>query len=294
MAARKQKAKGFSKFLDLIGLVDTQENNGRDDSYDSDFDSGRTRSRSTVKRDRSENEFYDEPRVTRTQPRRDRSAQNVSFDNDTFDADEGWNDSDSYERPEYGARTQQRAQGGTRPSSGKYGGAQSARNSTRHDASPQQGSSANQRRANAYQRDGGYQSGNSYQAGGYRVNYSGYNSASRQNDSDNSSYYGNRQPQEQSQAGGQRHQTAIFKIHSVDECKGVILALIDKKSVLLNMDELDSLQAQRTLDTMSGATFAIGAKLSRASDRTWLITPSTVEVDDGQNEMGGSYGSRYM
>ena len=48
------------------------------------------------------------------------------------------------------------------------------------------------------------------------------------------------------------------------------------------------------MDTMSGATFAIGATLSRASDRTWLITPSTVEVADSQAEAGGSYGGRYM
>ena len=74
------------------------------------------------------------------------------------------------------------------------------------------------------------------------------------------------------------------------------MALIEKKSVLLNLDELDSLQAQRTLDTMSGATFAIGARLSRASDRTWLITPSTVDVNDKQNDSvgeGAKYSGRY-
>ena len=46
-------------------------------------------------------------------------------------------------------------------------------------------------------------------------------------------------------------------------------------------------QAQRALDTMSGATYAIGATLSRASDRTWLITPSNVEVERSSMDADG-------
>ncbi|MBO4886167.1 MAG: cell division protein SepF, partial [Clostridia bacterium] len=80
-------------------------------------------------------------------------------------------------------------------------------------------------------------------------------------------------------AGYQRHQTIIFRLRSVDECKDVILSLIDRKSVLMSLEALDSVQAQRALDTMSGAAYAIGAALSRASDKTWLITPSNVEVE---------------
>ena len=83
-------------------------------------------------------------------------------------------------------------------------------------------------------------------------------------------------------SGYQRHQTVIFQLQSVDECKDVILALIDRKSVLLNLDRLDMDLAQRAVDTMCGATFAIGATLSRASDRTWLITPSNVDVASAQ------------
>jgi len=169
----------------------------------------------------------------------------------------------------------------------------------------QRSSNAGSRTSNRYETGaesegyykGGYQE---YQQNSYRSNSaysSAYGTNSRRYESDAAYSYASEQKDADMTAGQQRHQTVIFKLHSVDECKGVIMALIEKKSVLLNLDELDSLQAQRTLDTMSGATFAIGARLSRASDRTWLITPSTVDVNDKQNDTaansGAAYGSRY-
>jgi len=45
---------------------------------------------------------------------------------------------------------------------------------------------------------------------------------------------------------------------------------------------------------MSGATYAIGAKMNRASERSWLITPSTVEIDEGvQPQENNGFGMQY-
>ena len=82
----------------------------------------------------------------------------------------------------------------------------------------------------------------------------------------------------------QRHQTVIFTLRAVDDCKDVIVALVDKKSVLLNLEKLDAVSAQRVVDMMAGATFAIDAGMSSAGNRTWLITPSTVDVERSTNE----------
>ncbi len=285
--ARKQKAKGFNRFLDLIGLVDTD--NGREDDFDADFDTSRVRGRSGSKSAQNLNDdFSDEPRMARAQSRRDRTSasnQAPSGSNSRFDAEEGWGEASA--RPEYSSRTQQRTQNSARSSrygsEQRYGTGSHAQRSSRYEAP-----STNE---DSYYRSGSYES--SYRSG---AQYGSYGSSSRR--ADESAYSAASVPERSSQqygaAGNQRHQTVIFKLHSVDECRGVILALIDKKSVLLNLDELDSLQAQRTLDTMSGATFAIGATLSRASDRTWLITPSTVDVADSQVDTSASYGGRYM
>ncbi|MBR0464478.1 MAG: cell division protein SepF [Clostridia bacterium] len=87
----------------------------------------------------------------------------------------------------------------------------------------------------------------------------------------------------------QRHQTVIFTLRMVDECKDVIVALVDRKSVLLNLEKLDAVSAQRVVDMMAGATFAIDASMSSAGNRTWLITPSTVDVERSSSDDGGRY-----
>lgn len=84
-----------------------------------------------------------------------------------------------------------------------------------------------------------------------------------------------------------RHQMVVYDLHTVNECKDVILALLAKKSVLVNLVAMNQETAQRALDTLSGATFAISAKISRASDTTWLFTPSNVEVASLHGEEPG-------
>ena len=46
------------------------------------------------------------------------------------------------------------------------------------------------------------------------------------------------------------------------------------------MDQLDDATTQRAVDTLSGAAFALRAKIRRAADRTYLIAPSTVDVSE--------------
>ena len=46
------------------------------------------------------------------------------------------------------------------------------------------------------------------------------------------------------------------------------------------MDDLDVKLMQRAVDTLSGAVFALHATIRKASDRTYLIAPSSVEVNE--------------
>ncbi len=94
---------------------------------------------------------------------------------------------------------------------------------------------------------------------------------------------------DQPQPAGYRHQMVVYDLHTVNECKDVILALLARKSVLVNLVNMDRNTAQRALDTLSGATFAINAKISPASDNTWLFTPSNVEVASQHGEGADRY-----
>ena len=46
------------------------------------------------------------------------------------------------------------------------------------------------------------------------------------------------------------------------------------------MDDLDAATMQRAVDTLSGAVFALHATIRKASDRTYLIAPNGVEVNE--------------
>jgi len=75
-----------------------------------------------------------------------------------------------------------------------------------------------------------------------------------------------------------RHQTVIYYLHALEECREVIIDLIDSKTVLLNLEEMDERTIQRAIDTLCGAAFALNATLRKASDKTYLIAPTNVEV----------------
>jgi FtsZ-interacting cell division protein YlmF len=74
--------------------------------------------------------------------------------------------------------------------------------------------------------------------------------------------------------------TVMFSIMSLEECCEVIDSLIGGNIVLLTLDALDAKLTQRAVDTLSGAVFALHATIRKASDKTYLIAPRTVEVNE--------------
>ena len=77
-----------------------------------------------------------------------------------------------------------------------------------------------------------------------------------------------------------RQRTVMFSLHSLEDCCDVIDNLILSNTVVLTMDELDARLMQRAVDTLSGAVFALHATIRKASERTYLIAPSGVEVNE--------------
>lgn len=81
--------------------------------------------------------------------------------------------------------------------------------------------------------------------------------------------------------------TVMYNLKSLEECSEVVDSLIANNIVVLMLDQLDDRMTQRAVDTLSGAAFALHATIRKASDRTYLIAPRTVEVNDP-----GYYGRR--
>lgn len=78
----------------------------------------------------------------------------------------------------------------------------------------------------------------------------------------------------------QRSRTVMYSLHSLEDCCEVIDQLIANNTVVLTMDELDGRLMQRAVDTLSGAVFALHASIRKASDKTYLVAPMSVEVND--------------
>ena len=264
--ASKQKPKGFSRFLDLIGLVD----NDRDDETEQTGAANRRSARRPAARDDYDefSEFEEQPQsrsraASSQNSGRSRTRVNLEDDSNEF-SDESWTNTRRAAAQKSASSYQQQRSSASR--SGYTPGSYRAQNST----------SGNAQRSSARSSAGGYTSRYASE-GEKRRSASDYESYYARS-SGASERYSSSYEDAPRASGDSRQQTVVCTLHSIEECKNVILALVDKKTILLNLDRLDPAQAQRAVDTMCGATYAIGATLTRASERAWLLTPSTVEV----------------
>ena len=86
--------------------------------------------------------------------------------------------------------------------------------------------------------------------------------------------------QRPARGGAARQRTVMFSLHTLEDCCDVIDNLIMNNTVVLTMDDLEPRLMQRAVDTLSGAVFALHATIRKASERTYLIAPSGVEVNE--------------
>ena len=63
-----------------------------------------------------------------------------------------------------------------------------------------------------------------------------------------------------------------------EEMPQAIQALLDRKSVVLNLTMLDPDQAQRAVDFVAGGTYAINGHQERVGESIFLFTPICVQV----------------
>lgn len=70
----------------------------------------------------------------------------------------------------------------------------------------------------------------------------------------------------------------IFRPTSYDETQGVIDSLKARKPIIVNLDEIDVAVAQRILDFISGAVYALGGDIKKAARNIFVVAPSNVEV----------------
>lgn len=105
---------------------------------------------------------------------------------------------------------------------------------------------------------------------------SGYDYTPRES----SRFGGYEAPAPRTQTRAQRQRTMMCSLNTLEDCCDVIDSLIEGNVVVLTLDEIDPKLTQRAIDTLSGAVFALSATIRKASDRTYVLAPNTVEVNE--------------
>lgn len=70
----------------------------------------------------------------------------------------------------------------------------------------------------------------------------------------------------------------IYKPVSYEDTQSIIDNLKERKPIIVNLDELDTDVAQRILDFISGAVYALNGNIRKAARNIFVVAPHNVDV----------------
>ena len=93
---------------------------------------------------------------------------------------------------------------------------------------------------------------------------------------------------------GVNMEVCVVKPTSVDDSREITETLLAGRTVILNLEGMDLEIAQRIIDFISGATFAISGNLQKISNYIFLVTPTNVDISgDLQDLLNTSFDMIY-
>lgn len=92
---------------------------------------------------------------------------------------------------------------------------------------------------------------------------------------------------------GRTQHTVIHYLRDISDCKDIIDDLLEENQVVLNIEDTDDSIKQRAIDMIYGASYALGAKMRRASRDTYIIAPSGVMINDTDEDDARRQSSGY-
>ncbi len=73
-------------------------------------------------------------------------------------------------------------------------------------------------------------------------------------------------------------EVCIMKPTSFEDSQGICDMLLTGRATVINLEGFDDKLAQRTMDFVSGAVYAINGKLHRISSCIFIVSPDTVDI----------------
>lgn len=96
--------------------------------------------------------------------------------------------------------------------------------------------------------------------------------------------YERRQPSRRQQTnivslpGSAANKMIVFRPVNYEDTQNIIDNLKSHKPVIVNMEQIDVETAQRILDFMSGACYAVDGRVCRVSTRIFIVAPANVDI----------------
>lgn len=93
-----------------------------------------------------------------------------------------------------------------------------------------------------------------------------------------------------SSSSGGNMEVCVIKPSSMEDTRDIADTLIDRCTVVLNLEGIDVDVAQRIIDFSSGACYSIGGSLQKISSYIFILTPANVEISgDFQEILNGAF-----
>lgn len=73
-------------------------------------------------------------------------------------------------------------------------------------------------------------------------------------------------------------QVILVKPEAFEDAQDIADNLISKRTVLLNIENLNKELSRRLIDFLSGVAYAQGGNIKRVANRTYIITPYNVDI----------------
>ena len=89
---------------------------------------------------------------------------------------------------------------------------------------------------------------------------------------------------------GTNMEVCVIKPSSMEDTRDIADTLIDRCTVVLNLEGIDVDVAQRIIDFSSGSCYSIGGSLQKISSYIFILTPANVEISgDFQEILSGAF-----
>ena len=80
----------------------------------------------------------------------------------------------------------------------------------------------------------------------------------------------------------------IFKPDVYAVTRAVVDNLLVKKPTVINLDDMDKAEAQRALDFVSGAVYALNGEIRKAARNIFVVAPSNIDIQSMIKETDNS------